>query len=228
MRILMKLALLALVASVMGPAASMATSVTFHASGSFSSTQSNTDTSNVNMIAFQSGGDNELDITYNAINGGGSTTTSTPKTAQSLGTLDIELQGDHSKTYSITSGTSFTLTIHQTVPGPSGQGSFSSTLSGTVSGDSENGSGTVTFSFSTTQFTIDNIKYQLVDSSGNAITSIVENVCEEGGRATVYAKLTDAVAPTPEPSTLAMVGMGGLTLLGYRLRRRSSRARVRQ
>lgn len=225
-------AVLASVGGLASPPAARATTVQFYDSGSFTAGSGESATNYGNPQLTVGSGFNTLNITYYVPNLGFPTTLSSSNLPQtvSIGSLSVNDNafGGRSSQDTFSPTGSFSLTITQTKPTSSNDtGTYTAALGGSISGNTSNGSGSVTFNFgnaASTQFTIDNITYQLTDQNGNPLTSVSVNVSGGSGSATLYATVSDpspAITTAPEPSTLAMAGMGGLTLLAYGWRRRS-------
>jgi len=108
--------------------------------------------------------------------------------------------------------TNFTLRVVQTIPSAGNQ-TLTSELTGSVVSVGPAQSSTIGVAFTNPNFTIGSVTYAL------------NNLTNSGGFSNVFLvspganTLSVRVTAVPEPSTLAMAGMGGLSLLGYSLRR---------
>jgi len=130
---------------------------------------------------------------------------------QNLGVFTLTLAP--SVNFTIPPGTTtFTLRVVQTIPS-SGNQTLMSQLTGSVVSIGTAQSSTIGLAFSNPNFSIGTVSYAL------------NNLTNSGGFTNVFLvspgnnTLSVRVTAVPEPSTLAMAGMGGLSLLGYGLRR---------
>jgi hypothetical protein len=189
------------------------TTVDFSVSGIFSG-GGGTETNGGTTVTFSGLGN--VSITYKAPTPATqSVSVGSSGTSVSLGSFSATA----STFYTGTTNESFTLTINQTQPSGS-PGGFTAQLDGSVFLNN----GTVSLQFQNpTQFTTGGISYQLTGLSGSN-NELDIDVSSGKGKANLSANVSaDPASPTPEPSTLALAGVGGLTLLGYGWRRRNAR-----
>lgn len=183
---------LAMVISIAAVRPASAAVVDYSTTGVFSSSSSDTSTSGADTV------------TYSSVTSTGNLT----PTIISLG--EFKLTGAETDTFT----DNFTLTVSQIAPG-SGTGGFAATLSGSLSVSAGSESSSVTATFSTTNLTIDGVKYTLLS---NPI--FVPDPLSNGGRVTVEAEITTSAVPVPAAIWSGM-GLLGLIAAG-KLRRFSA------
>jgi len=136
-----------------------------------------------------------------------------PFSNQNLGVFTLTL--GPSANFTIPAATStFALTVVQTIPSGGSQ-TLTSQLTGSVVTIGAAQSSTIGLAFNNPNFTIGNVQYALNNLTNSGGFSNVFLVAP--GNNTLSVRVT--ATAVPEPSTLAMAGMGGLSLLGYGLRR---------
>ena len=173
----MSVALLAIFAIAQGQA--NAVNVTYSTAGSFNG--------GGNSITFGSGA-NLTTITFTGVN---STVDADPFTFASLGEFQTVVTGSGA---TITPGTTFTLTITQTVPS-AGTGSLFATISGRI--EQNQSTGLVTFSV--TSVNIGGVTYSLTNNPLPLVPPSTNN-----GVTSVQAQIT----AVPEPATMLLLGTG--------------------
>ena len=188
MAIFRKRPVIALAALLLGGSAAQAAVINFSTSGAFDNA------SNVKSIG-------TVTLTFVGATG---PVNANPATFTSLG----QIQTTGSEVEEDLTGTTLTITVLQTSPGPAGTDTFSTTLTGTISGSSS----LATIDFGGTQLAVINgIRYENVFSSYQLVPQTA------GGTTTLQGLVT-----IPEPGTTALLSTGfALLALAGRRRRRS-------
>lgn len=128
----------------------------------------------------------------------------------SLGTFDTS--GTAPGTLPTTIDGTFTLTITEISP-TAGSGNLTATLSGKVGYDQSIGA---VIDFSTTSVTIGSTKFTIINADGGTLGRVsVEPTTTNLGDSTV-----NGFVSVPEPGAMALLGIGGSTLLAVGARRR--------
>lgn len=175
--------------ALIAPSAARAGTVTFGTTGSFNGGPSAVN----NSITFMGGIGNTLTLNFTGIPAGTSVSTDPVLgfTNTSFGHFTTSVSGAGA---AIPVGTTFTLTINQTVPGV-GSGLLTDSLSGTISQNSSTGQ----ITFSITQVTIAGVKYDLTK---NPLSLVPPDT--NGGVTSIEGKVTTV----PEPASLLLLGTG--------------------
>jgi hypothetical protein len=193
---LLKTGLVALVfagVALLAPSAARADTVSFGTTGSVvcaSCTGSGT-----NSVTFGSGG-NLLTLTFTGVPPG-TTVDASPSTFTSFGQIQTSVSGTGA---AIAAGTTFTLTINQTLPGI-GTGDFSATLAGVISQNSSTGMVT----FTVTSVTVGGAKYDVLSNPLVLVPPSTNN-----GVSTIQGQVTSV----PEPASLLLLGAGLIAVAG--------------
>ena len=192
---LLKTFLVALVfagVALLAPTAAKAGTVTFGTTGSFNGSPS----TQINAITFNNGVGNSLTLTFTGI-AAGTSVNANPVTFASFGTITTSTTGTGA---TIAGGTTFTLSINQTLPGV-GSGNLQATLSGTIAQDASTG----VITFSVTTVTIAGVRYDVVNNPLALVPPTTNN-----GVTSIQGQITTV----PEPTSILLLGTGLLGAAG--------------
>jgi hypothetical protein len=169
--------------------------------------------SNANHTIAFSGGNNDVTITFNAILAGSPTSVNNALPV-ALGTFTVTETGNSNVG---APSNHFVLQINQTAPSV-GFGTDSGPLSGSFQSNN-NHHGEI--DFASTTIVIGSVTYALQGLTGDNHALTLPN----SGSVTLFATITDTTTgAVPEPSSLALSSIAGLTGLGYTWRRRNRAA----
>jgi len=128
-----------------------------------------------------------------------------------LGTFQLTTSGLTGSPATVPAGTTFTLFLTQFLPS-GGTDSTTASITGSVTATG----GGLAVTFAKTLLQIGTVSYQLVNLTGN---TLFLDTTTTGGTTRLSADVT--ANPIPEPASMAMLGMGVLSIAGYSRRRKA-------